>query len=119
MRVATSGITPEVADHCGGAVVRVAAGEVGPRRRAPDTSPAATRTTAPPQWSADSGVMPDVATRTTVPSNPVVGDEEVGPSRDDEQRLVRVVDLADGVDDLVGRRGRDDRARQGRRPASS
>src|SRR6478672_1808903 len=34
------------------------------------TSPAATRTVAPPHWSADSTVMPEVATRTTVPAKP-------------------------------------------------
>src|SRR6476660_4064153 len=34
------------------------------------TSPAATRTIAPPHWSADSTLMPDVATRTTVPEKP-------------------------------------------------
>ena len=65
-------------------------------------SPAATRTLAPPQQSSDS-------TRDAGGGDPhdrageaLVGDDEVGAAAEDEQRLVGVVDLADGVDQLVG-----------------
>ena len=50
--------------------------------------------------------MPEVATCTTVPSKPSSDDDEVGATGDDEQRLVGVVDLAHGVDELVGGRRR-------------
>ena len=67
------------------------------------TTPAATRTITPPHRSADSTLTPSVARRTTLPAKPASAIDQVGPATEDEQRLVGVVDLADGVDDLVDR----------------
>ena len=70
-------------------------------------SPAATTTAAPPHESAESTRTPRVATLTTVPSNPASGRTRFDPPAEQEQRLPCVVDLAHGVDELVGRLGHD------------